>query len=101
MYKPRPPFYFVRICFNFLSLHKKLFAYAFGIIFLLFGSWTKYSYPCFSANRMASSLLLKLRCVPCMKSAEDCQPIRGFSHRWPLERISQSMRQWWPCQSPD
>lgn len=40
MYPPffRPPHYFVRICFNFLSLHKKLFAYAFGVIFLTFGS---------------------------------------------------------------
>jgi len=51
--------YFVLICFNFLSEYKKLFAYALGVILRLCGSWTKYSYPCFSANLMASSLLLK------------------------------------------
>ena len=93
--------YFVRICFSFLSDHKKLFAYAFGTNFLEFGSCTKYSYPCFSANLIASSFDLKFMCVPCMKSADDCHPIRGFSHRCPLDRISQSMRHWWPCQSPD
>jgi len=50
---------------------------------------------------MASSFDLKLRCVPCMKSADDCQPISGFSHLCPLPSTSQSIRQWWPCQSPD
>ena len=93
--------HFVLICFNFLSLQRKLLAYAFGTIFLSFGSCTKYSYPCLSAKRIASSLLLKLICVPCTKSADDCQPIRGFSHRCPFDIMSQSMRQWWPCHSPD
>lgn len=36
-----------------------------------------------------------------MKSAEDCHPISGFSHRWPLDNTSQSIRQWCPCHSPD
>jgi len=93
--------YFVLICFNFLSVNKKLFAYAFGIIFRSFGSCTKYSYPCFSANLIASSLVLKLTCVPCMKSADDCQPISRFSHLYPLPNTSQSIRHWWQCQSPD
>jgi hypothetical protein len=72
--------YFVLMCFKGLKVCKKLFAYAFGTIFRGAGSCTKYSYPCFLANSMASSFDLKLMCVPCMKSADDCQPIRGFSH---------------------
>lgn len=63
---PRPPIYFVLMCFSFPGEYRKLFAYALGTNFLSCGSCTKYSYPCFSANRIASSLDAKLRCVPCM-----------------------------------
>jgi len=73
--------YFVLMTFSFFGMCTKLFAYAFGMILRSFGSCTKYSYPCFCANRIASSFDLKFRWVPCVKSAEDCHPINGFSHR--------------------
>ena len=77
---PPEAFYFVLICFNFFGLCRNWLAYAFGVNLLEFGSWMKYSYPCFSANLIASSFVLNPRCVACMASAEDCQPMRGFSH---------------------
>src|ERR1051325_11019633 len=50
---------------------------------------------------MASSLDLKVMWRPCWASADDCQPIKGFSHRWPLPRTSQSMRQTDDLWAPD
>lgn len=93
--------YFVLICFNVVGSCRKLFAYALGTNRLSCGSATYHSYPCFSANAMASSLELNVILVPCITSPDDCQPISGFSHRCPLPSTSQSMRHAWLPQVPD
>ena len=93
--------HFVLICFSGFGSWRKLLAYALGTTLLSFGSCTKYSYPCFCANAIASSFVLNCNFVPCIKSALDCQPINGFSHRWPFPSTSQSIRHACEPQVPD